>query len=136
MRSDLRFFGIGRGFTTGYHLEHRRLPLGLSTVLVTLVIAARSRPEKGRRPPAPTGSRQYLKTLSVGRRASIMRVPMVRQPCHGGRWETTRYALDSNARTFPFCLIWAVVNTSPAVAAAITAATTPRSSMRTGKSAP
>ena len=104
-----------------------------------------------------------------------MRVPMVRQSCHGGRWETIRYALDSNARTFRLCLIWAVVITSPAVAAAIAdlirhmllcrhfgsftwsglkvryvsseeftndfinmirAATTPRSSMRTGKSAP
>jgi hypothetical protein len=48
-----------------------------------------------------------------------MRVPMVRQPCHGGRWETIRYALDSNARTLRFCLIWVVLITSSAVAAAI-----------------
>jgi hypothetical protein len=44
---------------------------------------------------------------------------MVRQSCHGGRWDTIRYALDSNARTLRFCLIWAVVIISPAVAAAI-----------------
>ena len=30
-----------------------------------------------------------------------MRVPMVRQSCHGGRWETICYALDSNARRVP-----------------------------------
>jgi retron-type reverse transcriptase len=27
---------------------------------------------------------------------------------YGGRWETIRYALDSNARTFRLCLIWLV----------------------------
>jgi hypothetical protein len=48
-----------------------------------------------------------------------MSVPMVRQSCDGGRRETIRYALDSNARTLRFCLIWAVVIISPAVAAAI-----------------
>jgi hypothetical protein len=48
-----------------------------------------------------------------------MRVPKVRQPCRGGRWETIRYALDSNARTFRFCLIWVVLITSSAVAAAV-----------------
>ena len=48
-----------------------------------------------------------------------MRVPMVRQPCHGSRWETIRYALDSNGRTFRFCLIWVVLITSSAVAAAV-----------------
>jgi len=41
-----------------------------------------------------------------------MRVPTVRQSCHGGRWETIRYALDSNARTLRFCLIWIVLITS------------------------
>ncbi len=48
-----------------------------------------------------------------------MRVPMVRRSCHGGRWETIRYALDSNGRTFRFCLIWVVLITSSAVAAAV-----------------
>ena len=48
-----------------------------------------------------------------------MRVPMVRQPCHGGRWETIRYALDSNARTLRFCLIWVVLITSSALAGEI-----------------
>jgi len=48
-----------------------------------------------------------------------MRVPTVRQSCHGGRWETICYALDSNARTIRLCLIWLVLITSSAVAAAI-----------------
>jgi len=47
-----------------------------------------------------------------------MRVPTKRRSCHGGRWETIQYALDSNARTFRLCLIWAVVIISPVVAAA------------------
>jgi len=35
-----------------------------------------------------------------------MSVPAQREPCHGGgRWETIRYALDSNARTLRLCLI-------------------------------
>ena len=48
-----------------------------------------------------------------------MRVPMVRRPCHGSRWETIRYALDSNERTFRFCLIWIVVITTPILAAVV-----------------
>jgi hypothetical protein len=48
-----------------------------------------------------------------------MRVPIVRQPCHGGRWETIRYALDSNARTLRLCLIWAMLIMAPALAAII-----------------
>jgi hypothetical protein len=48
-----------------------------------------------------------------------MSLPVPPEPRHGGRWETIRYALDSNARTFRFCLIWVVVIISPAVAAAI-----------------
>jgi hypothetical protein len=48
-----------------------------------------------------------------------MRVPMVRQSCHGGRWETIRYALDSNARTIRLCLIWVVLITSSVLATAI-----------------
>jgi hypothetical protein len=48
-----------------------------------------------------------------------MRVPRSRQSCHGGRWETIRYALDSDARTIRFCLIWVVLVTSYAVAAVI-----------------
>ena len=48
-----------------------------------------------------------------------MRVPMIKQPCHGGRWDTIRYALDSNPRTFRLCLIWVVRITSFALAAAI-----------------
>ena len=48
-----------------------------------------------------------------------MRAPMVRPPCHGSRWETIRYALDSNPRTFRLCLIMIVLITSSALAAAI-----------------
>jgi hypothetical protein len=44
---------------------------------------------------------------------------MVGQSCHGGRWETIRYALDSNARTIRLCLIWVVLIISPVLAAAI-----------------
>ena len=36
-----------------------------------------------------------------------------------GRWETIRYALDSNPRTFRLCLIWLVVISSPVVAAVV-----------------
>ena len=41
-----------------------------------------------------------------------MRVPTEEQPSHDGRWETIRYALDSNARTIRLCLIWVVLTTS------------------------
>lgn len=48
-----------------------------------------------------------------------MRVPTSPQPHHhAGRWETIRYALDSNARTIRLCLIWFVVIGSPVLAAA------------------
>jgi hypothetical protein len=50
-----------------------------------------------------------------------MSVPAPRRPRHGdGRWETIRYALGSNARTFRFCLIWLVMAVST-VAAAVAA---------------
>ena len=39
---------------------------------------------------------------------------------NGGRWETIRYALDNNARTLRFCLIWLVVIVSPVVATVMT----------------
>lgn len=34
-----------------------------------------------------------------------MSVPAPREPHPGGRWETIRYALDTNPRTFRLCLI-------------------------------
>jgi len=34
-----------------------------------------------------------------------MSVPAPREPGQGGRWETIRYALDTNSRTFRLCLI-------------------------------
>jgi hypothetical protein len=47
-----------------------------------------------------------------------MSVPAPRVPRHdGGRWETVRYALDSNARTFRLCLILLVLAISPIAAA-------------------
>lgn len=50
-----------------------------------------------------------------------MSVPALRDPRRGGgRWETIRYALDSNARTFRLCLILLVAAVSP-VAAAVAA---------------
>jgi hypothetical protein len=43
---------------------------------------------------------------------------VLRRPRHDiGRWETIRYALDSNARTFRLCLILFVTTVSPVVAA-------------------
>lgn len=48
-----------------------------------------------------------------------MSLPGPQEPRHGGRWETIRYALDSNARTLRFCLIWLVLIVAPAVTAAI-----------------
>lgn len=48
-----------------------------------------------------------------------MRVPTVRPSCHGDRWETIRYALDSNPRTFRLCLILVVLTASSVLAAAI-----------------
>ncbi len=50
-----------------------------------------------------------------------MSVPTPKEPRHdAGRWETIRYALDSNARTLRLCLIWLVAIVSP-VAATIVA---------------
>ena len=49
-----------------------------------------------------------------------MSVPAPRPPCHdGGRWDTIRYALDSNARTLRLCLILLVTIVAPAAAAAV-----------------
>lgn len=49
-----------------------------------------------------------------------MSVPTPPEPHHdGGQWETIRYALDSNARTFRLCLICLVVIAAPAAAAAV-----------------
>lgn len=50
-----------------------------------------------------------------------MSVPAPGEPRHGdGRWETIRYALDSNARTLRLCLIWFVAIASPVAATVIT----------------
>jgi hypothetical protein len=46
-------------------------------------------------------------------------VPAPRRPRQGGgRWETIRYALDSNARTLRLCLILLVTIAAPVAAAA------------------
>ena len=47
-----------------------------------------------------------------------MRVPVDRHACHGDRWNTIRYALDSNARTIRLCLIW-IAGVGPFTAAAM-----------------
>jgi len=50
-----------------------------------------------------------------------MSVPAPRRPSHAdGRWETIRYALDSNARTFRLCLIL-LVTVIPPIATAVVA---------------
>jgi hypothetical protein len=42
-----------------------------------------------------------------------MSVPAPREPGQGGRWETIRYALDTNLRTFRLCLILSVAAVAP-----------------------
>lgn len=49
----------------------------------------------------------------------IMSVPAPGEPHQGGRWETIRYALDNNPRTFRLCLILSVATVSPCLAAVI-----------------
>jgi len=49
-----------------------------------------------------------------------MSVPAPRRPSYAnGRWETIRYALDSNARTFRLCLILLMMAISPVAAAVV-----------------
>ena len=49
-----------------------------------------------------------------------MSVPAPRQPRQGhGRWETIRYALDSNARTLRLCLILLVTTVAPVTVAVV-----------------
>ena len=43
----------------------------------------------------------------------IMSVPAPGEPHQGGRWETIRYALDNNPRTFRLCLILSVAAVAP-----------------------
>jgi hypothetical protein len=50
-----------------------------------------------------------------------MSLPAPQEPTRdGGKWATIRYALDSNARTFRLCVIWAVAIVSPVAATVIT----------------
>jgi hypothetical protein len=50
-----------------------------------------------------------------------MSLPAPHEPRHDdGRWETIRYAIDSNARTLRLCLIWAVAIASPVAVTVIT----------------
>jgi hypothetical protein len=49
-----------------------------------------------------------------------MSLPEPQDPHDGGRWETIRYALDSNARTIRFCAIWVVLIAAPVAATMIT----------------
>lgn len=50
-----------------------------------------------------------------------MSVPAPREPRHGCRWETIRYALDSNARTLRLCLILLVVTVASSAVASLVA---------------
>lgn len=45
--------------------------------------------------------------------ASLMNLPAPGKPHQGGRWETIRYALDTNPRTFRLCLILLVAAVTP-----------------------
>jgi hypothetical protein len=67
-----------------------------------------------------TGSRHLAQDLARRKVGLNMRVPTSTQPCHAGRWETIRYALDSNARTIRLCFILIVLVGSPILAAAVT----------------
>jgi hypothetical protein len=42
-----------------------------------------------------------------------MSVPAPGEPPKGGRWETIRYALDTNPRTFRLCLILSTATVTP-----------------------
>ena len=48
-----------------------------------------------------------------------MSVPAPREPGQGGRWETIRYALDTNPRTFRLCLILSVAAVAPCLGVVI-----------------
>jgi hypothetical protein len=48
-----------------------------------------------------------------------MSLPAPREPRQGGRWETIRYALDTNPRTFRFFLILCVATVALCLAAVI-----------------
>jgi hypothetical protein len=48
-----------------------------------------------------------------------MSVPAPREPGQGSRWETIRYALDTNPRTFRLCLILFVAAVAPCLAVVI-----------------
>ena len=48
-----------------------------------------------------------------------MSVPAPREPGQGGRWETIRYALDTNPRTFRLCLILSVAAVAPCLAVVV-----------------
>lgn len=66
----------------------------------------------------PPGSRQLPQDLSKGD-GLVMSVPAPREPRQGGRWETIRYALDNNPRTFRLCLILSVAAVAPCLAIVI-----------------
>ena len=65
---------------------------------------AHGRPQKGGDPLFQQGAASCLKTFSKGDGLN-MSVSAPRQPGQGGRWETIRYALDTNPRTLRLCLI-------------------------------
>lgn len=65
-------------------------------------------PERSGDPLGQQGAATYLKTL-CGKVGLAVRVPKSTRSCHDDKWDTIRYALDSNARTIRLCLIWIVV---------------------------
>jgi RNA-directed DNA polymerase len=56
--------------------------------------------------PKADGRRRPLGITTLEDKIVQRAVVGVLNAVYGGRWETIRYALDSNARTFRLCLIW------------------------------
>jgi hypothetical protein len=74
---------------------------------------ARGRSRK-RTAPRVSGGPPYTMTRREPRKVQLpMSVPAPREPGPGGRWETIRYALDTNPRTFRLCLILSVATLAP-----------------------
>jgi len=56
---------------------------------------------------------------AVRKSGSPGRRPAQLEPRQGGRWETIKYAIDSNARTLRLCLICIVLVAAPVAAALV-----------------
>lgn len=109
-------FPAGRSVDQGCRLGCRHLP-----DLPDAAQDGRAAALPGRDDQEPAGaSREQPYGTPGGKGGDLLSVPATRQSRHdGGRWETVRYALDSNARTFRLCLILLVTAISPVAAAVV-----------------